>query len=115
VHSFCRTANTDTEVSGIPIAEGDKIICVLGAANLDSQHWENADRFDIRRGSLGHVAFGTGIHACVGRQVARLEAHAILHALIEKVDRIELTGTPKWRPGNSLTTIESLPISLVAA
>ncbi len=86
----------------------------MAAANRDSEHWDSADKFDIRRNSIGHVAFGTGIHACVGRQVARQETHAILHALIEHVDKIELTGDPTWQPGNSLTTLESLPISLIA-
>ena len=115
VHTFCRTATADTEVSGVPIREGDKILCVLGAANLDSEHWPNADKFDIQRPPAGHVALGVGIHACVGRQVARQEAHAVLRALVAKVDRIELAGKPTWRPGNSLTTLKSLPISFVAA
>jgi cytochrome P450 len=87
---------------------------VLGAANLDTDHWEEGNAFDIRRTSIGHVALGMGIHACVGRQVARQEAHAILRALIAKVDRIELSGEPVWRPGNSLTTLAALPIALVA-
>ena len=114
VHTFCRTANADTEISGISISEGDKILCVLGAANLDTDHWPEGDTFDIRRTSIGHVALGMGIHACVGRQVARQEAHAILRALIAKVDRVELSGEPVWRPGNSLTTLAALPIELVA-
>jgi cytochrome P450 len=114
VHTFCRTANADTEISGISISEGDKILCVLGAANLDTDHWREGNAFDIRRTSIGHVALGMGIHACVGRQVARQEAHAILRALIAKVDRIELTGEPVWRPGNSLTTLAALPIAFAA-
>ena len=114
VHTFCRTAIVDTEVSGIPIREGDKIICVLGAANRDKSHWAAADQFDVQRRGLGHVAFGIGIHACVGRQVARQEAHAILRALIAQVDGIELTGRPIWRPGNALTTLDSLPMAFTA-
>lgn len=115
IHSFCRTANVDTEVSGIPIREGDKILCVLAAANLDPEHWVQADKFDIERRSTGHVAFGVGIHTCVGRQVARLEAEILLQSLLEKVDQIDLAGQPKWRPGNSMTTLESLPVKFSAA
>lgn len=115
VHSFCRTANVDTEVSGIPIREGDKILCVLASANLDPEHWVQADSFDIERRGRGHVAFGVGIHTCVGRQVARLEAEIVLQSLLERVDRIDLAGQPKWRPGNSMTTLESLPVSFRAA
>jgi cytochrome P450 len=115
VHTFCRTANANTTVSDIPIREGDKILCVLAAANLDAMRWQNPDVFDITRKSTGHVALGMGVHACVGRQVARFEARALLGALVSKVDRIELCGEPKWRPGNALTTLASLPISFERA
>ena len=112
VHSFCRTANVDTEVAGIPIREGDKVLCVLGAANLDPDHWNQPDEFDIERPTAGHLALGVGIHSCVGQQVARLEGRSLLGALARKVDRIELRGEPEWSPGNSLTTLASLPVSL---
>ena len=113
VHSFCRTANVDTEVAGIPIREGDKVLCVLGAANLDPDHWNQPDEFDIERPTAGHLALGVGIHSCVGQQVARLEGRSLLGALARKVDRIELHGEPEWSPGNSLTTLASLPVSLI--
>jgi cytochrome P450 len=113
VHSFCRTANQDTEVSGVAITEGTKILCVLGSANLDSEKWPNADTFDIQRRPTGHVAFGTGIHGCVGQSVAREEAEAMLTAIAEKVDAIELAGEPVWRPNNSMRALESLPIRFV--
>jgi cytochrome P450 len=110
VHTFCRTTNQDTKVSGISIAEGTKILCVLGAANLDPDKWPNADRFDIHRKPLGHLAFGVGIHGCVGQTVARQEAEAVLAALARKVQSIELLGEPVWRPGNSMRALSSLPV-----
>ena len=113
VHSFCRTANVDTEVAGIPIREGDKVLCVLGAANLDPDHWNQPEEFDIERPTAGHLALGVGIHSCVGQQVARLEGRSLLGALARQVDRIELRGEPEWSPGNSLTTLASLPVSLI--
>lgn len=115
VHTFCRTATAHTTVSDIPISEGDKVLCVLGAANRDERRWPNPEVFDIKRNSTGHVALGMGVHACVGRQVARFEARALLGALVAKVDRIELCSEPRWRPGNALTTLSSLPISLHGA
>lgn len=115
VHSFCRTANVDTEVAGISVREGDKVLCVLGAANLDPDHWHEPHEFDIERRAAGHLALGVGIHSCVGQLVARLEGHSLLGALARKVDRIELRGTPEWSPGNALTTLASLPVSLVIA
>jgi 4-methoxybenzoate monooxygenase (O-demethylating) len=115
VHSFCRTANLDTQVNGIKIVEGTKILCVLGAANLDDRKWPQADKFDVRRKPVGHLAFGTGVHACVGQNVARAEVDALLNALIEKVAHIELVGDAAWRPGNAIHSLESLPIRLHAA
>jgi cytochrome P450 len=112
VHSFCRTANRDTQVSGLPILEGAKILCVLGAANLDAEKWPNAGRFEIARKPTGHLAFGTGIHGCVGQSVARQEAEAVLTALAWKVAAIELTGDPVWRPGNSIRALDRLPLRL---
>ncbi len=112
VHTFCRTADQDTEVSGLPIPEGAKILCVLGAANLDPRRWPNADRFDIERRPAGHLAFGVGIHNCVGQLVARLEAEAVLTAVATKVEAIELAGDPVWRPGNSIRALDRLPLRI---
>jgi cytochrome P450 len=112
VHSFCRTANRDTEVSGLPIPEGAKILCVLGSANLDPEKWPNAGQFDIERKPTGHLAFGTGIHGCVGQSVARQEAEAVLAVLARKVEAIELAADPMWRPGNSLHALDRLPLRI---
>ena len=94
MHTFCRTASVDTEVGGIAISAGTKILRVLGAANLDEDHWPDAGRFDIARRPVGHLALGVGIHNCVGQNVARAEGEAVLAALAAKVDAIELTGEP---------------------
>ena len=112
IHTFCRTAAIDTEVSGVPIKEGDKILCVLWSANTDPAHWDNPDAFDVRRPAAGHLGFGIGPHACVGRQVARLEAQAVLDALCDKIAAIELAGAPVFRPGNALIVLASLPLRL---
>ena len=114
VHSFCRTANGDTIVSGIEIQQGTKILCVLGAANLDPSHWPDAGRFDIARKASDHLAFGVGIHACVGQALARAEAEAVLTSLATKVTRLELAGRPIWRPGNAIHALDSLPVKFHA-
>jgi 4-methoxybenzoate monooxygenase (O-demethylating) len=110
VHSFFRTANQNTEVSGIPITEGSKILCVLGSANRDPAKWPDASKFDIARKPTGHLAFGTGIHSCVGQAVARLEAEAVLTSLATKVETIQLTDDAVWRPGNSVRALKRLPL-----
>ncbi len=114
VHAFFRTAAVNTEIEGVAVAEGDKIMCVLGAANTDPEKWPDPYRFDVNRRTSGHVAFGTGIHVCVGMAVARQEADALLTALAERVERIEPLETAEWRPGNSLRTLDHGRMRLVA-
>lgn len=114
VNAFCRTANVDTEVAGVKIAQGTKILCVLGAANLDEAHWPNAGRFDISRKTMGHLALGAGVHTCVGQNVARAEGQAVLQALGEQVSAIELTGAPVWRANNAIRALDRLPLRLSA-
>ena len=113
VHSFCRTANVDTEVGGVRIVEGTKVLCVLAAANLDESHWPDADKFDIERKPTGHLALGVGIHVCVGQNVARAEAEAVLTAIANKVASIELTEEAVWRPNNSIHTLARLPVTFL--
>ena len=115
VHTFCRTANLNTEVSGVRIVEGTKILCVLGSANLDENHWPEAERFDIGRRPASHLAMGVGIHGCVGQVVARAEGEAVLTAVANKVKSIELAGEPVWRPNNSVHALERLPVTFRAA
>ncbi|MEZ5934769.1 MAG: cytochrome P450 [Alphaproteobacteria bacterium] len=114
VHSFCRTAHADTVVSGIWIEADTKILCVLGAANLDEDHWPEASRFDIGRKTAGHLALGVGIHGCVGQNLARAETIAMLTAIATRVDSIELAGDPIWQPGNSVHALARLPITFKA-
>lgn len=115
VHTFCRTANLDTEVAGLPVPEGAKLLCVLGAANLDPEEWGDPEVFRADRRPKGHLAFGVGIHGCVGQNIARAELDAVLGVLARKVSRIELTGEPVWRPGNAMRALDSLPLKLHAA
>lgn len=112
VSAFCRTANCDTEVSGFSIKEGTKILCILGSANLDEEKWERAASFEIDRRPVGHLAFGTGVHGCVGQTVARAEVEAMLTAVRERVGKIALAGEPVWQPNNSMHLLKSLPISI---
>jgi cytochrome P450 len=109
-HSFCRTAHCDTTVASTPIAEGAKILCVLGAANLDEARWHDAHRFSIARRPAGHLAFGTGIHGCVGQNLARAEAEAVLTAILHRVDRIDFDGEPVWRPNNAIRALDRVPL-----
>lgn len=114
VQAFCRTAAQSTEVAGVAIEEGTKILCVLGAANRDPAHWEHPDRFDISRKAAGHLALGVGVHVCVGQNIARAEGQAILQALAKRVDKLELTATPVWRPNNAIHALDHMAMRLHA-
>ena len=113
VHTFCRTAGQDTEIAGIPVAEGTKVLCVLGAANLDPRKWEDPEAFRVDRRPSGHLAFGTGVHGCVGQLIARAESEAMLSALVAGVARIEPDGEAVWRPNNAMRALDRLPLRLV--
>ena len=112
VHAFCRTAGIATTVAGIDIEEGTKILCALGAANLDPDQWPEPERFDIGRRAGGHLALGTGIHGCIGQNIARAEGEAILSAFARKVRTIRLIDAPRWRPGNAVHALASLQIEI---
>ncbi len=115
VQTFFRTTTRDVEVAGTTIPEGNKVLLFLGAANRDRRRFENPEVFDIQRRPTGHVAFGTGIHGCVGQLVARLEADVIFTALAQRVAAIEFTGEPTRKLNNTLRCLESLPVRLKAA
>lgn len=114
VHTFGRTAAVDTEIAGLKIAEGSKIICVLGAANLDPEKWEAPESFRIDRRPVGHMAFGAGIHGCVGQNIARLELETLLTVMTAKVDRIEFDGEVVWRPNNAIHALDRMPLEFIA-
>jgi cytochrome P450 len=111
VQTFFRTTTTGVDVAGVPVPAGEKVLLFLGAANRDPRQWgEDADSFDIRHRSAGHVAFGLGIHGCVGQAVARLEAEVLLTALARRVRTIELAGEPEVRLNNTMHGFAALPV-----
>ena len=112
VQTFFRTATTDVQIGDATIPEGRKILMFLGAANRDPRRWDNPDVFDLRRDPSGHVGFGMGIHQCVGQHVARLEAEALLNALLDRVRRVELAKPPQRHHNNTLRAWKSLPLRL---
>ena len=110
VQQFFRTATCDTDLAGVQIAEDDRVTIFFGAANRDPRRWEAPDRFDITRKVSGHLAFGLGIHSCVGKPVARIEGEVLLGVLARKVGRIALDGEPQRHLNNTIRSFESLPV-----
>ena len=112
VKAFCRTSATDTEVSGVTIEEGTKILCVLGSANTDPEVWRTPLKYDVNRRTIGHLALGVGVHNCVGQTLARAEITALVSSLTELVKVIKLAGKPTWKPNNAMRSLATLPIIL---
>jgi cytochrome P450 len=115
VQTFFRTTTRDVTVADVDIPEGSKVLLFLAAANRDPRKWDDPDRFVIDRSASGHVAFGFGIHQCLGQMVARLEAELVLLALLPRVKAIRLAGEPERRLNNTLHAIAHLPVEFEAA
>ena len=110
-----RTTTGEVELGGVRLRADTKVGYHMGAANRDPRQWTDPDRFDVTRQTTGvHRAFGVGVHVCIGQMIARLEAESILGALITRVRAIEPAGAARWRPVNTLRTLDTLPLHLVA-
>jgi cytochrome P450 len=115
VQTFFRTTTRDVELGGAAIPEGEKVLMLLGAANRDPRKWPDPDRYDIDRLTAGHVAFGAGVHMCVGQLLARLEGEALLAALARALARIEPDGEPTPLLNNTLRGWTRMPVRVTAA
>jgi len=89
-----RRAVSDTVLGGVEMAAGSYVHICIGAANRDPEHFPDPDRLDIRREPNRHLAFATGIHACAGMSLARMEAQVAIGRLLRRFARIEPAGTP---------------------
>jgi cytochrome P450 len=103
-----RITMKDVEIDGYVLPAGTRCGLMFAAANRDPRKWDDPDRFDITRDLRGQLGWGYGIHSCVGRTLAQLEADALFGALIERVDRFETAGDPEWW----ITTIGHGPAKL---
>ncbi|MFD8499717.1 cytochrome P450 [Amycolatopsis sp. NPDC059657] len=103
------------EVSGVEIPAGEFLFLSLLSANRDAERFPDPEAFDITRQTNGHVAFGHGIHYCVGAPLARLEAEIAIGKLLDRFDGIELlgeTGSLRFRESLLVHGVESLPVRL---
>jgi pimeloyl-[acyl-carrier protein] synthase len=105
-----RVAIEDVEVGGDRVRAGDEIALVLGAANRDPSVFPEPNVLDVTRDARRHVAFGGGIHHCLGAALARQQGHVALSALLTRFSRLELAGSPVRRPTFTLRGLESLPV-----
>ena len=106
-----RTTIRDTNFGDYRLAGDTKVTVLLGSANRDPRRWDDPDRYDISRQTVGnYLGFGVGDHKCVGQMIARLEADAILTALISRAASMELAEEPVYRPVNQMRMLGRLPL-----
>lgn len=115
LHLFERTATADVELATpagpVRLAAGQKVAALLGSANRDPAVFAEPDRFVADRSTNPHLAFGSGIHFCIGAPLARLELQASLPALLDRFPRLELAGEPVRRPTFVLRGYQTLPLT----
>jgi cytochrome P450 len=97
-----RATRRAVEMGGQTIPAGKLVMVMIGAANRDPGQFPDADRFDITRDPNPHLAFGHGIHACLGAPLARLEGRIALTELLTRLERFELAGDEPWEPRQAL-------------
>jgi cytochrome P450 len=112
VQRTARIAYEDLEIDGRRIAKGAMVVALLGAANRDPAHFPDPDRLDVARADNRHIAFGFGIHFCLGAPLARLEAQIAFNTLIRRAPRLALaTEAPEWRDSQVLRGLKALPVT----
>ncbi|AUB37424.1 Cytochrome P450 [Nostoc flagelliforme CCNUN1] len=112
-----RLAVSNLQVGQQTIGKGEKMLLCIASANRDEDQFANADDFDITRDASSQIAFGHGMHNCIGQMLARLEAQFLLSYLVKHVQQIELSSTDyRWIDDGFITrTLSYLPVNLKSA
>ena len=110
VKEFMRTAAEDTTVRGIPIAAGESVLLSYVSANRDEDVFDDPFRFDVGRDPNKHLAFGYGVHFCLGAALARMEVNSFFTELLPRLKSIELTGAPQFVATTFVGGLKHLPV-----
>ena len=114
-HATDRFTLEPVEIGGVTIPAREWVLCVTSSANHDPARFADADRLDIGRDASGHVAFGHGIHYCLGAPLARLEGEIAFRALLTRFPGLSLAvpaSSLRWRPSSLIHGLEALPVRL---
>ncbi len=107
-----RVTTVAVEIGGRKIEAGALVVAAIGAANRDPKHFPDPDRLDITRRDNHHVAFGFGIHFCLGAPLARLEGQIAISTLLRRMPALQLaTTTNEWRDSSTLRGLKALPVT----
>jgi cytochrome P450 len=110
VKEFMRTAAEDTTVRGVPIGKGESVYLAYVSGNRDEEVFDDPFRFDVSRDPNKHVAFGYGVHFCLGAALARMEMNSLYSELIPRLESIELAGEPELAATTFVGGLKHLPI-----
>jgi cytochrome P450 len=114
-HATDRFTIAPVEIGGVTIPAREWVLCVTSSANMDPDRFPDAGRLDVGRDAGGHVAFGHGIHFCVGAPLARLEGEVAFGALLSRFPSLSLAADPatlRWRESSLIHGLEKLPVRL---
>jgi cytochrome P450 len=112
VRHFMRYAQEDTQVHGVDVAAGERVLLSYWSANRDEDVFTDPMSFDITRPDASElISFGVGAHYCLGSQFARRELRSFLPKLLARVDDLQLAGVPEWTAANFVGGVKHLPIS----
>jgi cytochrome P450 len=107
-----RVAAEDLTIAGVKIRKGDNVTAVLGSANHDETVFSDPETFDVTRDAAAHVAFGDGIHYCIGAPLVRLVGPAAVKTLLQELPAFSLAGIPQWQSDPYLRSVSNLPIAV---
>jgi cytochrome P450 PksS len=109
-----RYAREDISIAGTTIPRGELVMAVIGSANRDEKYFDNPHSLDITRQNNKHLAFGHGVHFCLGAPLARLEGQIAISTLVQRMPNLRLAVAPdqlRWRGTFVLRGLEALPVS----
>jgi cytochrome P450 len=113
VTGMMRTATRNTAVRGVPIAAGESVLLSYVSANRDEEVFVAADRFDVTRDPNKHLAFGHGVHFCMGAALARMEINSFFTELVPRLKSVEFNGEPELTATTFVGGLKHLPIRYV--
>jgi cytochrome P450 family 144 len=103
----------DTELGGVALRAGSRLLLMWGAANRDPSHFDDPGQFRLGRpAGKGHLTFGKGAHFCVGAALARMEATVVLRQLLERTTRVGVASTGRWLPSLLVRRLDHLELTL---
>ena len=114
-HATDRFTVEPVEIGGVTIPAREWVLCVTASANHDPSRFADPDRLELGRDASGHVAFGHGIHYCLGAPLARLEGEVAFGALLSRFPELALAvpeSSLRWRPSSLIHGLETLPVRL---